>query len=276
MKTKLFKEDYKITAGYMDPEYRKRFGRDHHGVDFSTPVGTELYTPLPGIVRVVSEFDGNSFGIRPARYIRIAFNNGYHGYYFHLDGFAVKEGQRVKEGDLVAYSGNTGNSTGAHLHFEMRKNLNSNTHINPTPYFLIEKTVKLNLKKIFQALTVERPDVVQAFNTPKKVETWIKGSGMVEINKALCYELGRDDIYQYLLESEPNVLARLWNWYGDNALIESKNNYRGTSIFRAKSRTKLKNDLDTKSKQLEKCLEEKKESEKNLIAKLIKFLKRDR
>ncbi len=63
--------------------------------------------------------------------VKIKHNGGYETLYAHLDSVSVKNGQKVSKGQVIGYMGNTGNSYGAHLHFEVRHN---GTRINPTGY----------------------------------------------------------------------------------------------------------------------------------------------
>lgn len=99
-----------ITGGY--PAYPS--GKPHNGIDIGTPVGTPVYASKDGIVRVRKELT-TSYG----KFLIIA-----HGesdvVYGHCSELLVSEGQNVKQGQMIARSGNTGNSTGPHLHFEIR------------------------------------------------------------------------------------------------------------------------------------------------------------
>lgn len=67
-------------------------------------------------------------------YVQIQHSNGYTTLYAHLDSVSVKVGQTVKKGQRIGYMGNTGNSYGAHTHFEVRKGVAYSTLINPTDY----------------------------------------------------------------------------------------------------------------------------------------------
>ena len=67
-------------------------------------------------------------------YVQIQHNNGYTTFYAHLDSVSVKVGQAVKKGQRIGYMGNTGNSYGAHTHFEVRKNSLYSSRIDPTKY----------------------------------------------------------------------------------------------------------------------------------------------
>ena len=98
----------------------------HSGIDFSVPEGTGVQTTGDGIVA----FSGYDKGYGQ----KIIINHGY-GYktvYAHLSKPLVSQGQKVKRSEIIALSGNTGVSTGPHLHYEVRKD---NARVNPTAYF---------------------------------------------------------------------------------------------------------------------------------------------
>jgi murein DD-endopeptidase MepM/ murein hydrolase activator NlpD len=89
-----------------------RNGRMHAGVDLAMPTGTELHSIASGTVeRVVHHTAGLGNGV----YVRAG--NGDVHVYGHLNKVNVHQGDRVSAGDLLGYSGNTGHSTGPHLHF---------------------------------------------------------------------------------------------------------------------------------------------------------------
>ena len=85
----------------------------HYGLDLSAYVGTPVYATVDGIA--YGRFDATGFG----RYVRIETPE-VKVYSAHLDTIIVGEGQPVKRGAIIGYSGNTGNSTGPHLHLEVR------------------------------------------------------------------------------------------------------------------------------------------------------------
>ncbi|MDR1865364.1 MAG: M23 family metallopeptidase [Bacteroidales bacterium] len=100
--------------------------RFHNGMDFAAPVGTDIYVTGDGVVTQT----GYSGGLGN----RIIVNHGF-GYktvYGHLSGFAVREGDAVKRGQVIGYVGNTGDSTGPHLHYEVHKN---DQIVNPINYY---------------------------------------------------------------------------------------------------------------------------------------------
>lgn len=90
--------------------------RPHKGVDFKAPIGTPVYAPADGVVY----FSG--YQRAAGNYIIIEHNNGYKTVYMHLSKRHVKKGQKVKLGQLIAKSGNTGRTSGPHLHYEVHVN----------------------------------------------------------------------------------------------------------------------------------------------------------
>ena len=100
------------------------FNKMHKGVDFAAPTGTPIYAGGNGVVEYVGRNGG--YG----KYIRIRHNNGYKTAYAHLSSYnnGISKGVRVNQGDVIGYVGNTGNSTGPHLHYEI---IYQNKHINP-------------------------------------------------------------------------------------------------------------------------------------------------
>ncbi len=90
--------------------------RPHNGTDFGVPVGTRVICPADGVVTKASYSRGSGY------YIAIRHRGAYSTVYMHLSKMLVKPGQRVKMGDVIARSGNTGLSTGPHLHYELRIN----------------------------------------------------------------------------------------------------------------------------------------------------------
>ncbi|MER7397362.1 M23 family metallopeptidase, partial [Streptomyces sp. NPDC000151] len=97
----------------------------HTGQDFAVPVGTPVRSVGRG--RVTAVECGGPFGIS------VLVRHGAHTYtqYAHLSAVLVRPGQRVRPGQPIALSGNTGNSTGPHLHFEVRRGPGTNAAIEP-------------------------------------------------------------------------------------------------------------------------------------------------
>lgn len=95
--------------------YRPRFGRMHRGVDLDLNVGDTVVAAFDGRVRI-AKFEGRGYGY----YVVLRHDNGLETVYGHLSRFLVKPDQYVKAGQPIALGGNTGRSTGPHLHFETR------------------------------------------------------------------------------------------------------------------------------------------------------------
>lgn len=105
-----------ITSGYgwrSDPISGK--SRFHHGVDLRYAYGQEVHAAAPGIVTFAGDKDG--YGTT----VVIDHGNGLETRYAHLSSAEVREGSQVSAGELIARSGNSGRSTGPHLHFEVRQ-----------------------------------------------------------------------------------------------------------------------------------------------------------
>lgn len=99
----------------------------HKGLDISAPTGTPIYAPAKGKVT----FSGRDGGYGIA--LNLDHGTGIMTRYAHLHSLAVKNGQNVTRGQLVAYVGNSGRSTGPHLHYEVRLN---GVPVNPMRYIL--------------------------------------------------------------------------------------------------------------------------------------------
>ncbi len=112
--------------------YRRQFGRNHYGTDIKVYVGDTIRAAFSGKVRVVQD-QGRRKGY--GKYIIIRHANGLETTYGHLSKQLVRENQVVKAGDVIGLGGNTGFSTGPHLHFETRL---LGEKINPEKLFCFE------------------------------------------------------------------------------------------------------------------------------------------
>lgn len=93
---------------------RKEF---HTGLDLRASIGTPILAPADGVVKFIKYHQSSGYG----NVVSLSHNYGFESYYAHLQNKSVvKEGQFVRKGDLIAYSGNTGLSTGPHLHYEIK------------------------------------------------------------------------------------------------------------------------------------------------------------
>lgn len=117
--------------GYRtDPIYKVI--KFHPGIDFSAPTGTEIYATGDGVV-VEATQSRSGYG----NCLVIDHGYGYKTMYAHINKFKVKQGERVKRGQLIATIGNSGKTTAPHLHYEIWKNGNK---INPIYYFFNDLT----------------------------------------------------------------------------------------------------------------------------------------
>lgn len=108
----------RMASGYgmrLDPIYK--IMKMHEGMDFTAPVGTEIYVTGDGVVESVN-FSYGGYGNE----VVVNHSYGYKTRYAHLYKPSVRAGQKVKRGDIIGKVGNTGKSTGPHLHYEVLKN----------------------------------------------------------------------------------------------------------------------------------------------------------
>lgn len=120
--------DAKVSQGWGKSRIKYAAGR-HTGVDFGAPVGTAIRAVGNGVVtRVGGEGAyGNTIHVRLA--------DGSTALYGHLSKSNVRPGQQVRAGQRIGASGNTGRSTGAHLHFEIRSRDKYGGDVNPRDWF---------------------------------------------------------------------------------------------------------------------------------------------
>ena len=117
--------------GYRpDPIYK--VSKFHSGIDFSAQLGTEAYATGDGVVCNVEK---GQWGY--GNMVTIDHGYGYKTRYSHLQKAAVRKGQKVKRGQCIGFIGNTGKTTGVHLHYEVLKN---NVQIDPINFFYNDLT----------------------------------------------------------------------------------------------------------------------------------------
>ena len=120
------------TASRFTSGYGPRWGRMHNGTDFAAPHGTPIRSTADGVVTYVGW--QSAYG----RLIKIKHDFGIETRYAHLSKFRVKKGQRVSRGQHIGDMGNTGRSTGTHLHYEIRI---GGKPINPMKYIKAAQNV---------------------------------------------------------------------------------------------------------------------------------------
>ena len=145
-----------ITAGWQYSD-----GSAHSAIDLRAATGTPVFAAEGGVVDWVQKWDGStktgnqSYG-NLVRILHQPYNGGrLQTYYAHLDSVVVKQGQTVKEGELVGFAGNTGNSFGSHLHFEVRLNA---ARKNPLNWLDADFTTAGNHVRLGSYTSVSRED----------------------------------------------------------------------------------------------------------------------
>jgi murein DD-endopeptidase MepM/ murein hydrolase activator NlpD len=103
---------------------------NHKGVDIGLPLNTCALAVKSGVVKSVGY--STSYG----NYVGYTTTDGYDIFYAHLNKAVVSAEDKIKQGQVLAYTGSTGSSTGPHIHIEMRKN---NELVNPLDYFSVSK-----------------------------------------------------------------------------------------------------------------------------------------
>jgi murein DD-endopeptidase MepM/ murein hydrolase activator NlpD len=93
------------------------FGR-HLGTDYGVPVGTPIFAPCSGLVAVRKETSGKGSG---GKQFELHSDDGWWDRLLHLNNFVVQQGSRVTQGQLIGYSGATGDVTGPHCHHDIRR-----------------------------------------------------------------------------------------------------------------------------------------------------------
>ncbi|MFD7706157.1 M23 family metallopeptidase [Streptomyces sp. NPDC059785] len=128
-------EEFELSAGFGSGG--ERWAHRHTGQDFAVPIGTPVRAVGAGSVARVS--CGGPFGIE----VVVRHPDGYYTHYAHLAAVTVDQGERVEAGQWLGQSGTSGNSTGPHLHFEVRLTPDSGSAVDPVPW-LAERGVKLS------------------------------------------------------------------------------------------------------------------------------------
>ena len=109
-----------------------RWGRTHYGVDFRASVGTPIKSVYAGTVEGIGDTDKDCYKASFGKWVFIRHPNGLASTYGHLSVISVKVGQKVKTGDIIGLSGNTGYSTGPHLHLSVYASDGVNVETKPS------------------------------------------------------------------------------------------------------------------------------------------------
>jgi hypothetical protein len=109
-------------------EFGPRWGKMHNGIDLGLPLGTSVHAAQGGVVEFAGWMSGYGYAVD------INHCGKYTTRYAHLSSFVAHHGDKVGKGQTIAKSGSTGNSTGPHLHFEIRLGGRWGTAVNPRKY----------------------------------------------------------------------------------------------------------------------------------------------
>ena len=103
-----------------------KVNKPHLGIDITAEIGTAIHAAAHGTVTLAKK-SGYGYGNE----VRIAHSNGFSTRYAHMYTFIVKKGTKVKKGDIIGFLGSTGDSTGLHIHYEVRKHGKA---VDPEPF----------------------------------------------------------------------------------------------------------------------------------------------
>ena len=124
-----------VSGGFLNSSFGYRqdpiddIRRFHQGQDITVPTGTPVFAPADGVVKRAYYIGG--FG----NHIKLKHSSGYSTTYAHLSKIFVRHGQKIKRGDIIGETGNTGRSTAPHLHYEVHYR---GTPKNPLDYFFTQ------------------------------------------------------------------------------------------------------------------------------------------
>lgn len=170
--------DYSITSNYgnrvhpITGQYKK-----HNGIDYALPLNTDVLSNVQGTV-VTSNYNDGGYG----NLVIVKDKSGKMHYYAHLNSRNVSVGDTVGYGDLLGKSGSTGNSTGAHLHYEVRNS--NNQSINPSSY---TKISILDNSPYTENGFTGWTDSIPSSN--EIIDTAIEKTGIKEKVKSIVFEL---------------------------------------------------------------------------------------
>lgn len=138
-------EKFVISSGYgaRDIKSHPSASKFHKAVDFDTPIGTPIFAPANAVVDVIRP---STKSTGSGNFIRLAHAYGFATSYSHLEKFNVKRGQFIQKGEVIGWTGNTGLTTGPHLHYEV---IFLNKKLNPEAFLAFNKEPSWdNLTKI--------------------------------------------------------------------------------------------------------------------------------
>jgi murein DD-endopeptidase MepM/ murein hydrolase activator NlpD len=153
------------TSRVLTSNFGARWGRQHKGLDIKVYIGDTIRAAFSGKVRIV-RYEGRGYG----KYVVIRHYNGLETIYGHMSKQLVTEDQEVRAGDPIGLGGNTGRSTGSHLHFETRL---CGIALNPALMFDFKNQDVVNDYYVFRKST---------YNRESAEATRVRGVGGMAVN----------------------------------------------------------------------------------------------
>lgn len=147
-------------------QFGPRWGRQHRGLDIKVYIGDTIRAAWTGKVRIV-KYEAKGYG----NYVVIRHANGLETYYAHLSKHLVRENQTVRAGEPIGLGGNTGRSTGSHLHFETRL---CGVALNPALFFDFRNQDVTGDYYSFRRSTMEHESAIATAVRGKKVSRYTK------------------------------------------------------------------------------------------------------
>ena len=162
---------YRITSGFgpaKDPISGQL--REHKGIDLSAKQGIPVYASADGLVQI------SDFNDKNGEFIRLSHQEGFASRYLHLQKRLVEKGAAVKVGDLIGFVGNTGVSTGPHLHFEI---LHKDIPQDPLKFIDLGKEEERYNKKIKGSKPKTAQGGLNTYRAPRKAMEGVKSIDII-------------------------------------------------------------------------------------------------
>lgn len=187
---------YRITSHFHQLESFRT--RPHTGLDFKMEIGEPIRSIREGVVTNVVDFGKANIG----KGVYVQWNDGKVAIYGHMSETSVRVGEKVEVGELLGYAGNTGFSTGSHLHFGLKEN---GVFIDPTPYANDIQNMN-NLKQFCERVTEIVQTKVDFFQFMSK-HTNSVGDTLTNLKLQLISGLSYDVLFIQILKQLSQFLS---------------------------------------------------------------------